>query len=765
MDSIPPSSLQILSQILPLFGIFLLNFETFTNFWSQFQKFILQLPTIRSRGQRFPPKLNPSFLFYFSSSISLAFLRKFDLGSLLMASSDPKIENPAKTLDDESSPTAPIRALVTHSLALSSPIRQIQNPVESSSSPSNKTIFTPSSADNEYRASQIPPDDNSRSPGSYMPSFEYLSDDDDNHKMEPAEPFSWSYLKNEPTGVGAGLYNSGNTCFIASVLQCFTHTVPLLDALRSYKYQDPCNCGNENFCVLKSLRDHIELALRSSGYDLQIHRFRDNLNYFSSDFQINNQEDAHEFLQSFLDKLERCSLDLTSRNTPGTVVSSQGVNIVDNVFGGRLVSKLRCCDCNSFSETFEPSVGWSLEIDDVEDLSSALESFTCVEKLEDQLTCDECKEKVSKEKQLKFDKLPLVATFHLKRFKNDGVYMEKIFKDVKFPLDLDMLPYMSSNENPQVSTKYNLYAMVEHLGSGVHFGHYSSYVRSAPGTWHHFDDAKVRRISEECVLSKNAYMLFYAREGTSWFSSAFEELKTLYEATPISFSPTSVLETTCRGECNANKACNGSVGVSVPGGDYSDYRCDEPQDEVFYSAEPINYDVSFAFDSPPKADESGKPFAETFHQKEATMYPACNRATTVDASVPEIKIQEKDPSPKRKAAERATIGEEAYLPKPKIQKPNSFAKRQAGPFQIQREHLQNKKKEESPQKQIRSTVAAPASVADLKEKEHAIQYLRNMPSSRSRMLAAAIGVEVKKKNISNIRRSNLHRNLSERPSN
>ena len=188
MDSIPQSSLQILSQILPLFGIFLLNFETFTNFWSQFQKFLLQLPSIRSRAQRLPPKLNPTFLFYFFSSVSLAFLSKFDLGLLLMASSDPppspKIENPVKTLDDESSPTAPIRVLVTHSLALSSPIRQIQNPVESSSSPSN----------NECRDSQITP------AGSYMPSFEYLSDDDD-HKVEPAEPFSWSYLKNEPTGV------------------------------------------------------------------------------------------------------------------------------------------------------------------------------------------------------------------------------------------------------------------------------------------------------------------------------------------------------------------------------------------------------------------------------------------------------------------------------------------------------------------------------------------------------------------------------------
>lgn len=29
--------------------------------------------------------------------------------------------------------------------------------------------------------------------------------------------------------------------------------------------------------------------------------------------------------------------------------------------------------------------------------------------------------------------------------------MQKINKDVKFPLELDLLPYMSSNENPEVS--------------------------------------------------------------------------------------------------------------------------------------------------------------------------------------------------------------------------------------------------------------------------------------------------------------------------
>lgn len=83
-------------------------------------------------------------------------------------------------------------------------------------------------------------------------------------------------------------------------------------------------------------------------------------------------------------------------------------------------------------------------------LGSALESFTRVEKLDEQLTCDNCNEKVSKEKQLLLDKLPLVATFHLKRFKNNGLYMEKIYKHVKIPLEIDLQPYMRNIQENEV---------------------------------------------------------------------------------------------------------------------------------------------------------------------------------------------------------------------------------------------------------------------------------------------------------------------------
>ncbi|KAF3665748.1 hypothetical protein FXO38_09418 [Capsicum annuum] len=106
---------------------------------------------------------------------------------------------------------------------------------------------------------------------------------------------------------------------------------------------------------------------------------------FSSSFHKYQQEDAHEFLQCFLNRLEsRCS------------------DVVQQVFGGRIVSKLRCCNCGNFSNTYEPLIDMSLEIKDAESLHSALESFTRVEKLDDpeiKFTCERCKAQVSIEKK------------------------------------------------------------------------------------------------------------------------------------------------------------------------------------------------------------------------------------------------------------------------------------------------------------------------------------------------------------------------------
>jgi len=93
----------------------------------------------------------------------------------------------------------------------------------------------------------------------------------------------------------------------------------------------------------------------------------------------------------------------------------------------------------------------SLEIESVDSLPSALDSFTKVEKIDANFRCDNCKEEVSMEKQLMLDMTPSIATFHLKRFKTDGILVEKIDKHIDFPLELDLQPYTISNQNNDVS--------------------------------------------------------------------------------------------------------------------------------------------------------------------------------------------------------------------------------------------------------------------------------------------------------------------------
>ncbi|KAM7530986.1 hypothetical protein LguiB_034396 [Lonicera macranthoides] len=345
---------------------------------------------------------------------------------------------------------------------------------------------------------------------------------------------------NDKSLVGAGLANLGNTCFLNAILQCFTHTVTLIQGLNSCNHLMPCN--SDAFCVLCAFRDHIELSLASTGRIVSPLKLVDNLRCISSSFCRFDQEDAHEFLQCFLDRLESsCNVSKIKDMT----MSLSDDNFVKQAFGGRLVSKLRCCNCGHCSDTYEPFIDLSLEIEDVGSLPMALESFTKVEKIEDpdaKFTCEHCKEQVSVEKQLKLEEVPKVAALHLKRFKNDGSFVEKIDKHVEFPLELDLGSYSSGNQNNDVELKYDLYAVVVHIGFSSTSGHYYCFIRAAPDTWYKFDDSKVIRVREAYVLSQEAYILFYAKQGTPWFSSFMETEKPFLYPTISNTSPKSVLE-------------------------------------------------------------------------------------------------------------------------------------------------------------------------------------------------------------------------------
>jgi len=97
----------------------------------------------------------------------------------------------------------------------------------------------------------------------------------------------------------------------------------------------------------------------------------------------------------------------------------------------------------------------SLEIDQVDHLEDALESFTKVEQIgdsEDKLTCEGCNAQVCKNKQLTLHRAPDVIAFHLKRFTTLDNSVEKIDKHVSYPLEVDLKRFHS---NPDTAVSFS----------------------------------------------------------------------------------------------------------------------------------------------------------------------------------------------------------------------------------------------------------------------------------------------------------------------
>ncbi|KAK8970427.1 Ubiquitin carboxyl-terminal hydrolase 20 [Platanthera guangdongensis] len=345
-----------------------------------------------------------------------------------------------------------------------------------------------------------------------------------------------------PPPVGAGLNNLGNTCFMNAVLQCITHTVPFVEKLHNNNHTHACSDKDGDFCSFCALRSHVYESIMKSGLVVTPRNLAYNLSKISAYFQPGEQQDAHEFLSCLLDSIHTSYLKPISKDHHH--LSYRGDSPVNQVFGGLLRSRLRCLDCGHSSDTYEAIVDLSLEIDDVDNLTSALESFTKAETIDDpdiKFTCEGCKSQVSMEKQLKIEQPPNVIALHLKRFTNIEYSALKISKFVKYPIELDLMPFMSSpGENDQFI--YELYGIVVHSGS-CHSGHYYCDIRTSPSSWYQMNDSLIDVISESDVLDLEAYIVFYIKKGSSpWFSCLVESQKIPKMDINMNASPSSVLD-------------------------------------------------------------------------------------------------------------------------------------------------------------------------------------------------------------------------------
>ncbi|KAI0674021.1 hypothetical protein C8Q78DRAFT_1076965 [Trametes maxima] len=209
------------------------------------------------------------------------------------------------------------------------------------------------------------------------------------------------------------------------------------------------------------------------------------------------------------------SLATLASSAPGG--ASYHSTLVHRLFEGVLTSETRCLTCETVSARDESFLDLSIDIEQNSSVTACLRQFSASEMLcqKNKFFCDSCCDLQEAEKRMKIKKLPNVLALHLKRFK----YQEDVQKYIKltyrvaFPLQLRLFNTVDDAEDPD--RLYELFAIVVHIGTGPHHGHYVTIIK-ARGVWMLFDDDTVSPIKESDIPkyfgdsnSGSAYVLYY----------------------------------------------------------------------------------------------------------------------------------------------------------------------------------------------------------------------------------------------------------------
>ncbi|KAI8812150.1 hypothetical protein BJ742DRAFT_674130 [Cladochytrium replicatum] len=306
-------------------------------------------------------------------------------------------------------------------------------------------------------------------------------------------------------GVGPGLVNLGNTCFLNSVLQCLTYTAPLANFLLSGSHTRVCK---QKFCPLCDLQRHVSSCFAKSRQhnDITPTSIVRSLKAIAKHMRLGRQEDAHEFIRYYVEALEKRCVKIGGRYGSGYLGSR---SIIGSIFGGKLQSEVICLRCKTKSAKQDPMLDLSLEIQNCSSVEDALRKFTEPELLSgsNRYFCEKCKSLVEAKKKLQISEPPPVLTVHLKRF-DAGRQGQKISRPIKFNTSLNFDNYGSSDSKK--FTSYELYAVLVHAGHTCHSGHYYSFVKAPSGLWYRMNDSQVvNQVGVKTVLNEAAYMLFY----------------------------------------------------------------------------------------------------------------------------------------------------------------------------------------------------------------------------------------------------------------
>ncbi|KAF0288994.1 Ubiquitin carboxyl-terminal hydrolase 2 [Amphibalanus amphitrite] len=341
-----------------------------------------------------------------------------------------------------------------------------------------------------------------------------------------------------PLGL-TGLRNTGNTCFLNTVVQCLSNTRALHDyILRDGRSSDASmpaaatkgSLMNTFSALIRDMwtsSDETERVLTTAPLKSMIQRL-------APRFMGSQQQDAQEFLRYLLQGLHEDVNRVTSRPKPITTdiddslsasqksmeawkrfLRLENSKFVD-LFVGQLKATLRCTVCGHASVTFDPFWDLSLPIPSRSGqvrLQACFDLFTKEEVLDgdEKTTCSKCQTRQKCTRSLSIQKFPRILVVHLKRFSPQERFRGKLNTTVDFSVNgLDLSPYSAG----QTPCRYSLYGVANHSGTLLS-GHYTAHCRHPyTAEWYEYNDSRVHVMDQRNVNSGKAYVLFFELAGS-----------------------------------------------------------------------------------------------------------------------------------------------------------------------------------------------------------------------------------------------------------
>jgi len=279
-----------------------------------------------------------------------------------------------------------------------------------------------------------------------------------------------------------GFLNTGNTCYINSVLECFINDILFRNKLiKSTELK-------EEYSIVKKVVELINLK-----DDGEYSFMKYNLNQFNellfnkSYFRRFEQYDAHEFLLKFMDMFE---------------------NECKDIYVGQTRLTIKCTKCGNTKDVFEDFTTLNLTVNETsENVLELIDLFNNYLKKEiinesnNLYYCEKCKMNTPSEQKTVLFKLPKRLIIVFKRYSDSGV---KINKKIKYPINSLLIKETQSGK----IFNYSLTNLIYHFGN-LNNGHYlnSSKINDR---WYLIDDNHISMNSEVILNNVNSYILFYS---------------------------------------------------------------------------------------------------------------------------------------------------------------------------------------------------------------------------------------------------------------